>query len=106
MRSIFLSLVAINVIVLLMQLFMRSPAPAGTDAAPLPKTLEGAQLKMVSEATGGALSEKRSANGASSSSVNSDMCTMVGPYAQLLHAEYLVERLAAMDVHAAINSVE
>jgi hypothetical protein len=105
MRSIFLSLVAINVIVLLMQLFMRSPAPAGTDAAPLPKTLEGAQLKMVSEATGGALSEKRSANGASSS-VNSDMCTMVGPYAQLLHAEYLVERLAAMDVHAAINSVE
>jgi hypothetical protein len=36
---------------------------------------------------------------------SSELCTMVGPYVQLLHAEYLVEKLAALGVSAQITSV-
>ena len=37
---------------------------------------------------------------------DADLCTMVGPYEQLLHAEYLVERLAALGAKAQITPVE
>lgn len=36
---------------------------------------------------------------------STELCTMVGPYAQLLHAEYLVEKLAALGVAAQITNV-
>ena len=49
MRSIFLSLVAINIIVLLMQLFMGSSEPAKSDFAPPARALSGASLKMLNE---------------------------------------------------------
>ena len=109
MRSICLSLLGINIVVLLMQLFVGPDEPARSSAAPPARALSGASLKMLSEAERDILTEKAGANKSSSrnpSASNSEMCTMVGPYAQLLHAEYLVERLAAMDAHAAITSVE
>ncbi len=37
---------------------------------------------------------------------SANLCTMVGPYEQLLHAEYLVERLAALGVKSQITPVE
>lgn len=43
----------------------------------------------------------------SSSSVsNAEKCELIGPFAELLHAEYLVERLTALDVVSAIKQVE
>lgn len=42
-----------------------------------------------------------------SSSVNSpEKCELIGPFAELLHAEYLVERLTALDVTSVIKQVE
>ncbi len=37
---------------------------------------------------------------------SSDQCQLIGPFAELLHAEYLVERLAGLEVVAAIRNVE
>lgn len=37
---------------------------------------------------------------------DAELCTMVGPYEQLLHAEYLVERLAALGAKSQITPVE
>ena len=105
MRSIFLSLVAINVIVLLMQLFVGNPEPARSDFTPPAGALNGAILKMRNE-TEREVATKKNEIEKSSAANNTEMCTMVGPYAQLLHAEYLVERLAAMDARAVIKSVE
>lgn len=36
---------------------------------------------------------------------SSELCAMIGPYAQLLHAEYLVEKLSALGVRAQITNV-
>lgn len=35
-----------------------------------------------------------------------EKCQLVGPYAELLHAEYLVERLTALDVQSSIRHIE
>lgn len=110
MRSIFFSLVAINIIVFLMQLFVGSTEAPQSGSAP-PRALAGASLQMIDEVGREALSTKDQAladeekNSAMSDGVD-EMCTMVGPYAQLLHAEYLVERLTAMDVAAVIKAIE
>lgn len=37
---------------------------------------------------------------------DADKCELIGPFAELLHAEYLVERLTALEVASAIKQVE
>lgn len=107
MRSIFFSLLAINVIVFFGQLFIGSPESTKPSATPPPRLLNGASLQMLDESGRKAVSEKATGDrAASADNRNEEMCVMVGPYSQLLHAEYLVERLAAMDVTAVISSVE
>lgn len=104
-----MTLVAINVIVLLMQLVMGAQDSASSHFTPPARALKGNELKTINEADRGALTKKNEKSQAvkgDPSAGSSDMCTMVGPFPQLLHAEYLVERLAAMDTHSVIKSVE
>ncbi|RYY72880.1 MAG: hypothetical protein EOO52_20180 [Gammaproteobacteria bacterium] len=37
---------------------------------------------------------------------NGDKCQLFGPFAELLHAEYLVERLTALSVNASVRQIE
>lgn len=107
MRSIFFALVAINIVAFIVQLFIGSSEPMQAKAPPPQRVSGGAALQLLEEVAGGSgLNEKSRRAVASVSSANANMCTMVGPYAQLLHAEYLVERLAAMDVTAVVKSIE
>ena len=41
-----------------------------------------------------------------SAPVSGEKCELVGPFAELLHAEYLVERLASLEVLAAVKQIE
>ncbi len=43
---------------------------------------------------------------ASSVPADAERCELIGPFAELLHAEYLVERLTALEVDSAIKQVE
>jgi len=49
---------------------------------------------------------KKAEVGASSSVNEAAKCELIGPFAELLHAEYLVERLTALDVASAVKQVE
>ncbi|ACE85353.1 SPOR domain-containing protein [Cellvibrio japonicus] len=65
-------------------------------------------LVLLSEQQGGAEKKIVKPNVLSSAITDvsrNDLCTMVGPYAQLLHAEYLVEKLQALGVAAQVTSV-
>jgi hypothetical protein len=44
--------------------------------------------------------------GSSLAGGSSDQCQLIGPFAELLHAEYLVERLAGLEVEAVIKNIE
>jgi hypothetical protein len=44
--------------------------------------------------------------GASSVDGVADKCELIGPFAELLHAEYLVERLTSLDVASVVKQVE
>ncbi len=44
--------------------------------------------------------------GSSPAGSSSDQCQLIGPFAELLHAEYLVERLAGLEVEAVIKNIE
>lgn len=46
------------------------------------------------------------ASESSSSISDAEKCELIGPFAELLHAEYLVERLTALEVASAIKQVE
>lgn len=111
MRSIFFLLIFINLIVFAAQWFMPSPAVDEPTQISARRGGEGESLLLLEELDKGrsrqannTLSEK--AVSASAGSDAEKKCTMVGPYAQLLHAEYLVERLRAMEVDAKIQSIE
>lgn len=112
MRLIFTALVVINLGVFIAQWFLRDPPVAAVPQATRALTLQGETLQLLSEA--GVAAQKK-APAASPSIVRprplandaaSAMCTMVGPFIQLLHAEYLEERLQAMEADAEIQSVE
>lgn len=106
MRSIFIVLVVINILVFGMQLFLplEKPMASGKNV-----TLHGDKLKLLKEDDKSSIasvkSKKQSDFPHNSDEDNSSMCTMVGPYAQLLQAEYLVERLGAMEASAKITTV-
>lgn len=117
MRSIFIALVVINVVVLAALVFMRPAAPlsAAMPSVVRPFALEGESLQLLSERGDKALANERVTVDAemplapatgSGSDDPSVMCTMVGPYVQLLHAEYLVDRLRALDAEARVRSLE
>ena len=69
-------------------------------------------LQLLSETSGvgnGGLRSKISGTGENlvkGPTENNDMCTMLGPYEQLLQAEYAIERLNALGVSAHITPIE
>lgn len=108
MRSIFFALVMINILVLAMQWFTRSPNKGVATSVSASRTGANPSLQLLDESTVNRATEKKQNDGSSSSADanSSNVCTTVGPYAQLLQAEYLVERLDAMDVLAEVKAVE
>ncbi|RYG05593.1 MAG: hypothetical protein EOO07_29900 [Chitinophagaceae bacterium] len=51
--------------------------------------------------------KKKESEATSPSAVNNnEKCELIGPFAELLHAEYLVERLTALEVASAVKQVE
>lgn len=113
MRSIFIALIIINLLVFAAQWLLRD-SPSLVAAAPLAAqapSLQGASLQLLSEAEGAAqkkapvVSANRTPSRPSAVEASS-MCTMVGPFIQLLHAEYLIERLQAMEADAEIQAIE
>lgn len=112
MRSIFIALVVINLGVFIAQWLLRDTTVAAVPQAARPLTLEGPSLRLLSEADSATkkIAPVQSVNAAPSRPLATDaassMCTMVGPFIQLLHAEYLEERLHAMDADAKVQSIE
>lgn len=115
MRSIFFALVIINIFVFAVQWFTRAPDVMKAPPAAAVRASADTSLQLLSESgVGGGADSKKNINEKKSSTAlqsvvtteASSMCTMVGPYAQLLQAEYAVERLGAMDIAAEIKSVE
>lgn len=108
MRAIFITLVVINLAVFAGQLFFRSSAtearPRSTLNTPV---LVGTPLQLLTEVERQASPASRQVEKKPLEVADlSGMCSMIGPYGQLLHAEYLVERLHAMDINSQIRSLE
>lgn len=112
MRAIFLVLLAANLLFFVQQRFFeveKKPAPAN----PLAATSNDAKnnLQLLSEAGGQQNLAKRSASTTAiernvPGTQDSNLCTMLGPYEQLLQAEYAVERLNALGASARITPIE
>lgn len=118
MRWIVASLFAINVLALIAQLaFSHLAAPSddsvADEARPEQIAADENSLQLLREldpATRQAMldSKSRSLNEPTSALLEIDqpLCTMLGPFSKLLQAEYLVERLAALDLDSAIQDLE
>lgn len=96
MRLIFIFLAVVNLAFLLGH-FLLPQNNKAVAAAPRAEIPIAGNLQLLSEV--GAV-EARPAVAAPGP--HNDLCTMVGPFVQLLHAEYLVERLGALNVVAEV----
>jgi hypothetical protein len=114
MRWIAASLLVINILVLTAQLLMPGAgATAGETKMALPEFSRAAPLKALGElddsALQGMVSAKEQARMAAARAADVSeppLCTLVGPFPELLRAEYFQERLAALDVMAIIQDIE
>lgn len=112
MRWIALSLLAINILALIVQLTVFDGGSA-EPVAPVtaPDISQDKRLRLLSELNADAvrtmMNPREPARRAASVQTPSEpMCTLVGPFDALLQAEYLVERLAAREVTARIEELE
>lgn len=109
MRLIFIFLLIANLAFFVFVYFI-DKTPAQVTVSNSKKNLQNVDNNLVllteqgisSEAT---VNKKSVSPQSSDTNSSSELCTMVGPYAQLLHAEYLVEKLAALGVSAQITNV-
>lgn len=117
MRWIVASLIFTNVVALLVQLAMphwglsRGEEVVAGHAPAIPDKRAGRSLQLLAELDDAArqamVSDKQRLRQATAVAVTSQpLCTMAGPFAELLRAEYFVERLAALDVSSSIEDVE
>ena len=111
MRLIFIVLLLGNVVFFLTQIFGKS-VPVDTKPAVVEHKNFG-NLQTIAErnAKGGQaakVSKKKEFEVTESSPPLSDAekCELIGPFAELLHAEYLVERLTALEVASVVKQVE
>jgi hypothetical protein len=111
MRLIFIVLLLGNVVFFLTQFFGKS-TPLDSKSAVVEHKNFG-NLQTIAERSAKNKSapkdiKKREPESAESSAPISDAekCELIGPFAELLHAEYLVERLTALEVSSAIKQVE
>lgn len=110
MRLIFIVLLAGNLLFFLTQIFTKSDAPEAKPSAVEHRNFGNLQTLAERDAKGKQASKdvkKKAAEDSSSSPVSdADKCELIGPFAELLHAEYLVERLTALEVNSTIRQVE
>ncbi len=118
MRSIFFLILAANLIFFAQHFFLSMDAnPDGGKKANLSESIDLSTpgLVLLTEHAGSRKGIKKSAaqdvrqrggvmNGGQKD--NHPLCTMIGPYEQLLHAEYAVERLSALGVDVHIVPIE
>lgn len=113
MRAIFILLLAANVLFFGYQYFFseKSEIVASTEIKKNGQS-EGNSLQLLSEGDGksvsGSSSDRapRRAGSDNNAASSQEFCTMLGPYGQLLQAEYAVERLSSLGVAARVTPVE
>lgn len=113
MREIFLILVIANIVFFAYQVFMVGDADVAMASSSSAQGVDS-NLRLLAEQHGAARKKKEGVSGGSvhknsgleGAGKENELCTMVGPYGQLLHAEYLVERLAALGIKSQITPVE
>jgi hypothetical protein len=114
MRSIFIVLLIANIGLFLHQYFVVGSKPAVAKQQ-MDLKEEGERLELLAEKKSGKVIKKSNPVAASESSDASEneksldkdpMCTMVGPYEQLIRAEFLVERLKALGMESVITPIE
>lgn len=112
MRSIFIVLLIANIGLFLHQYFVVGSKPIAAEQR-IDLKEEGERLELLAEKKSGKVIKKTKPVASESSvdvnekTVDRDpMCTMVGPYEQLVRAEFLVERLKALGMESVITPVE
>lgn len=110
MRSIFIVLLIANIGLFIHQYFIAGAAQKNnTPAANLHEV--GDRLELLSESRSGKVKKDRQTKQIETGSIEKEidkdsMCTMVGPYEQLVRAEFLVEKLQALGMDSVITPVE
>lgn len=99
MRLVFFALLAVNVAVLILQLTVWRVGGGAGNVEHVKNTRSG--LHLASEGNGGTGEEVRGAP----RELN-DMCTLVGPFAGQLGAEYFVEHVQALEVDASVQPID
>lgn len=110
MKLIFAVLLAGNVLFFLSQIFGAGETPPLKSPSVEHRNYGNLQTLAEREASG-RLSAKEARNkvaenNSSAAASGTEKCELVGPFAELLHAEYLVERLTALEVESAVRQVE
>ena len=110
MRLIFIALLLGNVVFFLTQIFGQSPAAETKVAVAEHRNFGNLQTIAERDAkTKQAVKEttQKVVEAAPSEPISdADKCELIGPFAELLHAEYLVERLTALEVASSVRQVE
>jgi hypothetical protein len=114
MRSIFIVLLIANIGLFVHQYFIVGGNKAIASEQNTNLKEEGERLELIAEKRSGKVIKKAQpvASSESSTDINEKavdkdpMCTMVGPYEQLVRAEFLVERLKALGMESVITPVE
>ena len=113
MRAIFILLLAANLAFFGYQYFFVGKDEVVTDAKVKVEAAAGGGLQLLAEQEDvsklqarGRSEVKAESPAASNEKPDAEFCTMIGPYGQLLQAEYAVERLVALGAVAHITPVE
>lgn len=113
MRAIFIVLLIANLAFFSHQYFFDAGSEIGLPVNQGAATENDSKnsLRLLSEVNGQDDLTKRTesidkAKSAENEAKNSELCTMLGPYEQLLQAEYAVERLNALGASAHISAIE
>lgn len=115
MRWIAASLLVINILAFVAQLFIPTDDPvARVPAFAAPDISGSPRLTLLGELDKGAVKDMVEAREqarlalarAAAEPASPPLCTLVGPFPELLKAEYFEERLAALDVIAAVQDLE
>lgn len=112
MKQIFIVLLAANILFLGYALLGDAKKAEATPERTRADIIDGryAPLQLVSERDAKTKTQNRGKNTATEPAatvVDADkQCLLIGPYIELLHAEYLVERLHSFDIAAEIKHIE
>jgi hypothetical protein len=111
MRAIFIFLLIANILFFGYHYFNKAPVDVKANPASAQISLAGAdKLQLLSERTDLAAKPRKTSEVKKTNTPEPEprtgLCTMIGPYAQLLHAEYAMEHLASLGVEAHITPIE